>query len=284
MNILVSVDSNFLIPLETLLYSLSKTQSAVCNIYFLNISLTNEEILELKTLCQKLQLNFNSIDIPSEIIEVLKRKKKELLEEKLSIETYARLFAPYLFPTLDRILWLDADCLIQKDLHDFYFQDLKDYTISACDHCNWILPEVPEYSYWEYPLRKEKPEHFNAGVILFNLNQCRKIRGFQKDNMIKIILKSEKTFFDFFDQSILNYLCPPDRVKWESPLQFNCFINRNWEGGFRDHPIQNTIYKNAFILHYCSHEKPWDLTNNLNYEARKIWLRVYSQLINIKNV
>ena len=62
LNILVSVNSKFIKPLKVLLYSLYKTQSTPCVIYLINISLSEEEIEEIHSLCNI--LNFEFIEIP----------------------------------------------------------------------------------------------------------------------------------------------------------------------------------------------------------------------------
>lgn len=280
LNILVSVNSKFLKPLEVLLYSLYKTQSHSCNIFLLNISLLESELEEINDICKRFNFNFTSYNLPNDILECLNTKNEELLKLGLSIETYSRLFIPSIFPDIDRILWLDADCLVKKDLHDFYFQDLKDKVIAACDHCNWILPEIPQFSYYDYPNRKKYGEHFNAGVILFDLNKCRRIKGFQIDNMIKIIKELK---CDFFDQGILNFLLPPNRVSWNNTLLYNTCINQNWGGGFNNHPIRYKIFDESYILHYCSSDKPWDLKNNMDWKTRKYWLSLYSEFQEFKN-
>lgn len=275
LNILVSVNSKFIKPLKVLLYSLYKTQSTPCVIYLINISLSKEEIEEIHSLCNILNFEFNVLTIPNKAISCINEKQKELSELNLSIETYSRLFIPNLLSDVDRILWLDADCLVKKDLHDFYYQDLKDKVVAACDHCNWRIPSIPEFSYWDYPIRKQTPEYFNAGVILFDLSKCRRIRGFQIDNMISLI-----KFMDcrFFDQDILNTLIGKDRVLWCNTLLYNTCVNQNWASSFNNHPIQYSIYENSYILHYCSPDKPWNLSNNMTWGSRKYWIKTYMEL------
>lgn len=280
MNILVSVNSRYFSPLKVLLYSLSNTQSEKCTIYFLNLSLPPSLIQELNKFCTFLNFSLNIIDIPKEIKEILGNKEKEL-PDYLSCETYVRLFSPILLSQVDRILWLDADCLVQKNLQDFYNQDLEGRAISACDHCNWILPGVPEYSYWEYPKRKRKPEHFNAGVILFDLDRCRKLSSFKYEEMRSIIETSNLDNCPCYDQSILNCILPPNYVKWESPLSYNLFINQEWDGGFHSNPWQYELYEKANILHFCSNIKPWNLLDYYDPTTRGIWLNSYEKVLKI---
>lgn len=275
MNILVSVNSKFLVPLKILLYSLYTSQKTKCRIYLLNVHLTREEVQDLAKYCETLCMDLISQDMPGDVADTLRRKESILKEQSLSIETYTRLFAPFLFPDVSRLLWLDADCIVKKDLSSFYNQDLEGYATAACDHSNWILPQVPEFSHYEYPKRKEKPEHFNAGVLLLNLENCRRIKGFQKESMEYIIRTSKESFFPFFDQSILNYLFPPNRVKWENPLIYNCCANKYWTGGFGDNPALYPVVEESAILHFCSPSKPWELLQDYDPKLRKYWLDLY---------
>lgn len=269
MNILLSVNSLFLEPLKVLLYSLFKTQTVPISIYFFNDSLSIEEQEDLKGFCKKLSFKIFFYEVPSSFKEALKIQKNKLRKNKLAIETYFRLLAPTMLPFLDRILWLDADCLVQKDLKDFYFQDLGDNFIAACDHAAWNI-EGLDMSYFP---RKEQGEHFNAGVILFDLKKCRKIKGFRLNNLEKVI----KVDVPFFDQSLLNEFFR-GRVLYCDTLKYNMFLNQNWTHSLHNHPIQYKLYKEAFILHYCCPDKPWDIPCILEYEKAKYWLNMKDSL------
>ena len=275
-NILVSVNSKFIVPLKVLLFSLYKTQSHKCSIYFMNGSLVDREIEDLNSLCNLLNFEFHLIEVPNETINFLKKnKEEELSHHGLSIETYFRIFAPEILSNIDKILWLDADCIIKKDIWDFYSQDLEDITIAACDQGNWTLQDSSDFYIYSLFNRNEKGLYFNSGVILFNLKQCRQIENFKFNNILKII---EFTHFKHFDQDILNYIINPIYVKWENPLLYNMFINQYWTCGFKNHPIQYKFYDNAFILHYCSIDKPWNLLNSMGFNVRKYWLDTYKEL------
>lgn len=264
-NILLSVNSLFLEPLKVLLFSLFKTQTFPIAIHFFNEALSGEEQENLKKFCEKLSFKLSFYEIPLSFKKSVKVQEKKLKENKLTVETYFRLLAPLMLPFLDRILWLDADCLVQRDLKDFYFQDLGDNFIAACDHAAWNI-EGLDFSYFP---RKPHGEYFNAGVILFDLKKCRKIRGFQLDNLEKVVRMNTS----FFDQDVLNEFFR-GRVLYCDPLKYNMFLNQDWDHSFHNHPIQYKLYKEAFILHYCCPNKPWDVPCILEYEKAKYWLNM----------
>lgn len=271
MNILVSVNSKFLYPLKVLLFSLKETQSLPINLYLFNISLTPQELQELADYCRNLNLKLTVISLPKNFELILKSKASQLKQFKLSIETYSRLFAPYLLPQVDRILWLDADCLVQKDLKDFYTQDLNGKCIAACDQAYWDLPELSELT---YP-RKHHGECFNAGVILFDLNACRALSDFRPE---KITVWVRAYSGEGFDQGILNKIFS-GKVQWNNSLIYNMPINSEWDHGLHQHPIQYQLYKKAVILHYASPFKPWDNPCQLEPEKAKYWKAMEQKLI-----
>lgn len=269
LNILFSVDSLFLEPLKVLLFSLYETQSSPINIYFFNSSLNSMELRDLENFCKSLSFKIFFYELPSSFKNALKVQEISLKRNKLAVETYSRLLAPSLLSFLDRILWLDADCLVQKDLKDFYFQDLGGNFIAACDHAAW---DIRGLSPVLFP-RKPKGEHFNAGVVLFDLQKCRKIKGFQPGILEKMIPIPAPNF----DQTILNELFK-GRVLYCDPLKYNMFLNQNWPHSLHNHPIQYKLYREAVILHYCCPEKPWDIPCVLDYEKAKYWLDTRNRL------
>lgn len=274
MNILVSVNSKFLVPLKVLFYSLYKTQSQPIKIFFFNLSCTDEELLDLQELAYRFNFEFQVVLLPGTDKNLLEQKAVELAKLDLAVETYARLFAPVLLPEIDRALWLDADCLVRQDLNDFYNQDLTGKCVAACDHCFWDISGI---SIEELP-RKNTGVHFNAGVVLFNLELCRKIKGFQYGNIQKVIQEFKG---DFFDQGILNLLIPPARVAWANPFDYNMSLNQSFLYGLQDHPIQQELFPKAKILHYCSMGlKPWNLLSFSDFNKRKYWLKDYLELQN----
>ena len=74
--------------------------------------------------------------------------------------TLIRLLADQVSDMPDKLLYLDADVLFQRDVHLLYDIDLEDYEYAAArDH------------YGKYLIQ---PNYINAGVLLFNLKEMRK--------------------------------------------------------------------------------------------------------------
>ena len=80
--------------------------------------------------------------------------------------TLIRLFADSLNDDLDKLLYLDADIMFNKDVHKLYDINIDGYEYAAArDH------------YGKYLI---SPNYVNAGVILFNMKECMKTGLFKK--------------------------------------------------------------------------------------------------------
>jgi lipopolysaccharide biosynthesis glycosyltransferase len=98
--------------------------------------------------------------------------------------TLIRLFADLIPEIPDKLLYLDADIMFNRDVHLLYDIDVSDYEYAAAnDH------------YGKYLIN---PRYINAGVLLFNMKRCRETGIFSK---ARDQLKAKK--LTFADQSAL---------------------------------------------------------------------------------
>lgn len=170
----------------------------------------------------------------------------------LSQETAYRLLVDQFFSEFDKILYLDCDLVVNKDVALLYHEDISGAIVGACRaniiirHLQYITEElcVPTASY------------FNAGVLLINIDL------FKKYNIGKrgLEMLAEKRYL-CQDQDVLNILCQEkvkylDRrwnVEWE-------YLTGDGVDLFVDEIRMN--YKedlmNPRIVHYTSPIKPWE--------------------------
>lgn len=98
--------------------------------------------------------------------------------------TLIRLFADKVEMLPDKILYLDADIMFNRDVHLLYDIDVGEYEYAAArDH------------YGKYLV---KPNYINAGVLLFNLDRMRKTGILEK---ARALIKTKKLVFA--DQSAI---------------------------------------------------------------------------------
>ena len=130
-NIYIQIKNNFQKCYKKLLYNLEKIYFN-CNIFFIN----------------------------------MKREFINAFRNHLDISTYYRLKLPLLCPKINRIIFIDADTLILKDLLEIYTLNFeKNYILGRLD---MITNELD-------PLGINTTTYINAGVLLLDLYSLRKI-------------------------------------------------------------------------------------------------------------
>lgn len=201
-------------------------------------------------------------------------------------ETYYRILALNMLPqNMKRILYLDADMLIKKDLTKVY----KTFMSDTCPFivCDDIFGRKRE----NYELLRNRVElpngyrYFNTGFMLMNLSYLR--RG----NKIDYILDSfliDGNKYPYPDQDILNrmyysqvqyvpwilYNLPPEWWKIDieelsrGEIRFATHMDMNnpsieQEKRFADVTLQ--IRDNAYIIHYLWILRPWLYRNKPIY-------------------
>lgn len=98
--------------------------------------------------------------------------------------TLLRLFMDMIPGIPDKVLYLDVDMLFNRDIQMLYNQDVTGYEYAAArDH------------YGKYLVN---PNYINAGMLLFNMNECRRTKLFEKARQL---IKSKK--LPFADQSAI---------------------------------------------------------------------------------
>ncbi len=238
-NILISVNSTYLDKAKTMLYSIRMHTKEPVEVYLINHCLTQVELLNFeKYLSKKCKMKLTTID-------ALETEFDSFPVKNFSIEMYYRVLAQFLLPqTVDRILWLDADIVIVKDLTDFYYQDFEGAPYVVCLDAASNLPEVRAV--------KEKiglsadENYFNSGVMLMNLALLRRETVYAEIMDICYQLKDRLTYPD---QDILNFLYGKT-VKY---VDWNRY-NFQTAGVLK---IDKSLRKDVAVIHYSGGKKPW---------------------------
>lgn len=110
-----------------------------------------------------------------------------------------RLALHELLPEEKRVLWLDVDTIVNRDIGELFETDLEGCYVAAA----------------EEPIRSKNPfVYFNTGVMLMDLE---KLRDGMADEMIRLV-NTRKMWFP--DQDTVNLLCQtkirPISPKWNS--------------------------------------------------------------------
>ena len=152
--------------------------------------------------------------------------------------TYYRLLIPELYPEMKKALYLDSDILLRGDVASLFDTPLGDNLAGAIpDGFVNHVPVLRRYVENRVGVPMNVP-YFNAGVLLMNLVEMRKI-GFG-DLFVKLL--SAVTFRVAQDQDYLNVICR-ERVK---------FLSDAWN--FM--PFKPAV-EEPMLVHFNLDSKPW---------------------------
>lgn len=257
MNILVTLNSNYIKPLKVMLKSLFlNNPDDDFNIYLIHSSLSTEEIKDLSQYIQKHGSQLYNIFIDDNYFEnapILMHYTKEM---------YYRLLASKFLPEeLDRILYLDPDILIINQVRQLYDMDMVGYLFAASYHKVMPVKEINKLRLYPY----EIDAYYNSGVLLMNLDLQRSIID-EKD--IFEFVEKNKTKLVLPDQDVLNALYSK-RIKSIEEKLYNYDVRyyqyyKLMSNGCCD---MDYVIRNSVVLHFCGKRKPWNKDYNGKFHA-----------------
>lgn len=264
-NIAFITDSNFVMQTYIAILSLlnTKNKDSIYNIYIIANGLSVTE----KDKFLKLSIDRFCINIIDYNIE-----DTNIKNSYYSNNVFIKLYLDSLIPNCNKLLYLDSDIIIRKDLSELYNIDISNYYIAAVkDIGPTIVHAKSTNTYY--------PQYFNCGIILLNINNIKKDMFFTS---ALNYYKNSNFNYLYAEQDLLNNLCNINKkIKILHP-KFN-WITSNWRYtkkqlmSFYDIKNSNEISdNNIFILHYAGGCRPW-IYNNVFYSD--IWMKYYNKSI-----
>lgn len=262
MNICFVINKNYIGELKVALKSLFETNSKDINIYLLENDLLEFDEADLKRYVNSYNGRIEFVKMSDDYFKGLPKMGYDS-----SYTAYFKIMIPYVLAKLDKVLYLDCDLLVRKDLSSLYNRDTHNFISASLD----------------IKMNKNKKEHiksicecdckyFNSGVILFDFKYKDNI--VPQSEMIDYILNN-KDVIKYHDQDILNH------------FYYNKFDEI--DEVYNSHTIyyslkeifSNKRIKKAYIVHYANW-KPW----NSNYigKAYKMYLKEYNSIKKSENL
>ncbi|MCF8428868.1 MAG: glycosyltransferase family 8 protein [Bacteroidia bacterium] len=172
----------------------------------------------------------------------------------VSFATYYRIVIPnILFKITNRVLYLDTDIVVCKNLKPLWDINIDNYTIAAVNELNFDGPERLNFD--------TKYMYFNAGILLINAevwfldNLQETLFEYIKENTNKLI---------FWDQDALNANLYNKRLtiepKWNQLSPVFEVNDKTLLKVYSKSQISE-LKKNPAIIHYSGSSKPWDYLN-----------------------
>ncbi|MGN0471772.1 MAG: glycosyltransferase family 8 protein [Lachnospiraceae bacterium] len=261
MNICIALNRKYVRYAYVLLTSLfyNNPQYDV-HVYALNDELNDEDNRALGGLCATHHSDWHDMKVnPQDFLKGLP------LTEMWSKETLYRLSLIDVIPeNVDRILYLDIDMIVAKDIRELYETEFGDKYFVATRDIPTVQPIPPEDP--RYFLFRDHDftdtYYINAGMMLWNLKE---LRGKYHLSSYMDVAAAHNFHIPVLDQDLLN-LVHWGQMKYVDPFQYDCFTiitkreNDEEENGRRP--------KEASIIHYAG-DKPWKA--GLQNSANEIW-------------
>jgi len=271
---IVLAANNLYVPILTVcLQSILDTASpsTIYDIVVFHTDITKNHIEQLT----RIALPYQNIRL--DFVNVAKRVSGYQLQAKehITTETFYRFLILDIMSSYKKVIYLDSDLIVKRDLSQLYNTDLGSNLIGAVKDADfqgqYNKRDSDMREYCTAILRLEKPyNYFQAGVLLINvekLNHCITVE--------ELFQMADTGVFRFSDQDILNVICQ-NRVhfldmRWN--LLTDCGGER-WKNVISHAPHflmdeYEEARKEPYIIHYAGYLKPWKKTNE-DY-AEEFW-------------
>lgn len=245
LNLLVTLDANYIPHLNVMLSSLLNSNPDCCfDVYLLHSSVNEMDMAStVRVLADKGKLfMINTDEVRLEDAPTTSRYPKEI---------YYRIFAAkYLPDTLDRVLYLDPDLIVNGSLKELYHLPMDEYYFAAASHTGPLMRKMNEI---RLDMEDGSP-YINSGVMLMNLKKLRMEQNY--DDVFRFIEK-RKNLLILPDQDIISSLYG-SKIYALDTYRYNMTerlykLHSPFEKGLD----LNWIRKHSVIIHYCGRNKPW---------------------------
>ncbi len=172
-------------------------------------------------------------------------------------EIYYRLLVGTLLPsTVDRLLYLDVDMIVQQPIEELYETDMQGMTLAAADD-TMIQGNFSDAQNALFAHLGSEIRYFNSGMLLYDMQKIRADGDcsdyLQIAEMVDFRLTNP-------DQDLLNYrYC--GKVLFVDNTRYNVFS--------QNIVLQEDTLEHLAIVHYAG-RKPWN-SNDARYEMERLW-------------
>lgn len=188
--------------------------------------------------------------------------------KQFPIELYFRVLAPYMLPLYSRIITIDVDTLLRRDIADLFGVDLCGACMGAVPDILWQgfyegnyvfqANQLSAREYFNQILKMKNPlNYFSGGVVVYD---CIKYR--EELNWETIISTAKSRPFMWQDQCEMNVLLE-GKVKYlDFAWNVAIAVNSRSEFAIRSAPDRSRrayelALKAPSLLHWAGRPKPW---------------------------
>ena len=216
--------------------------------YLLHNGLRDSTVKRLQKIADRYNVGLKFLEIDLEIL------KDCPVDEKIhygNIMMYARLLLPSKLPNLDKVIYLDCDLVVCKDLKSLWETDVNDVAVTM----------APDLLYQDKATLSRlgiNNNYLNSGVIVMNLDYWRK-HDVMKRLLAYISDKGNELIYN--DQDSLNAILHDERR--QLPVKYNVtphYFLKNPDNYPKEmHEEIRDARINPIIFHFLGKIKPWSL-------------------------
>lgn len=246
LNILVTIDENYVKPLKIMLASLFRNTPAPITVYLLHSKLTAETVDQLQAFVGRYESKLIPLKADNSLFQ------EAPLTKHYTVEMYYRLLAYQFLPAdVEKILYLDPDILVINDLTPLYEMPLAEQLFAAAHHDIIGMNELNKLRFLPYEIEN----YYNTGVLLMNVAAQR--QRIEPEEIFDFV-EEHGSWLALPDQDVLNALYAHEVVALDE-LKYNYDARK-----FRyyqlktlgEWPMERVAFETA-LLHFCGKNKPW---------------------------
>jgi lipopolysaccharide biosynthesis glycosyltransferase len=265
--LIVAADSAYVLPLAVAVRSVLETTRRPLELLLLDGGLTAQDRQRLLESWPETQIQAHWLPLPAEQLDKLP------VWGRMKPVTYSRLLLASLVPRdWARALWLDCDVLLRTDLASLWDLDMGDRPVLAArDLAVPCLGSRYGVSPWRELGLDPAAHHFNAGVMLMNLDRWREERVGER---AMDYLRKYGRRVCFFDQEALNAVLVN---RWgELDPRWNQIASMAGQpfldASHLDPEVYRRVVENPFLVHYSGYLKPWKCHGAT--PSSELWYRI----------
>lgn len=247
-DILVTIDANYIHPLTVMLKSLavSNLNEESITVYVMSRDLTEKHIAIIRDAIREPRVRLSLCRVDEPIIHAAPSSRR------YPLTIYDRLFAAFYLPeSLDRILYLDPDLVVIRPLDQLWSLPLGNHLYAAASH----LGKAGDiFNSVRVDAEKVVP-YFNSGVLLMNLAALRaeqdpqKVVAYIANHWESLLLPDQDILTGLYGKRIIPidpYIYNmTERLLTRAALRPQSEVNAQW------------VLENSCIVHYIGRNKPW---------------------------
>lgn len=236
-------DNNYVMPTIVSITSaiMNKNENSIYKIYIIGVSINEEN----KNILEKFINENNNDKIKINILHFTQHYDFDDTHQYVTSAAIFKFDIANILSDYDKVLYLDCDTIILKDLTELFNIDINEYYAAAVkDYIGY------EIDHWAERLGIK--DYFNSGVMLLNTKILR-------ENKIKELLldyKINKDTIALMDQNCFNYIFN-DRVKFIKPKYNYMRTIYKFDKSSLDKFFECNTGEDIVVLH-ITYFKPWN--------------------------